>query len=218
MRKIVGRIGEGLAGVAVVVGGLLIPALMFGLFIGGISYRKECDKTGSGVITKEWTFAWTAPVPYVFRPDDPRCVIHSGTRVALAEIGIGEFKPTTPAMIAENIAPRLGNNSAYYVRARAVLGEYIRDVQKTETLTQGEAVVTKVRTRLARLDPPPRYASVHQRLLRLFARFNETADEFRRAVETGDQAEIERLASLAPTLESQGKDAITEFNRLRVTE
>src|SRR4051812_40843586 len=94
------RFVEGVAGAVGAALGLAFILLQLGLFTGGVSYRKDC-LNAEGRVTQSWTFTWFAPLPYLFRPSDPDCVVHTGTRVALNAIGIAPYSDTNSTKIAE---------------------------------------------------------------------------------------------------------------------
>ena len=81
----------------------MTPVLLFSLFVGGISYRKDCLST-DGAVTTSWTFTWLAPIPYIFRPSEDDCAVHTGTRVALSAVGIAGFEKPTVVGIAKKLS------------------------------------------------------------------------------------------------------------------
>lgn len=186
--------------------GLAISLGMFGLFIGGISYRKDC-LTNQGKITKSWTFTWFAPIPYVFRPDDPDCVVHTGTRVALNEVGIAPFEETTATMIAnKSVDETTDTETAYWVKLSGALEDYHirnrtlerklnanRDGGLTiENLNEAQRSVDMVLTDLRDLDPPPRYAAAHNELVAGMSDAQQHGREMQAAARAQDEQAFRR--------------------------
>jgi hypothetical protein len=128
-----GNFGQLVGGVAGVLLAFTLAASQVGLFVGGVSYRKDCVNK-EGKITQNWTFTWLAPIPYLFRPSEPGCVIHTGTRVALNAVGIAQFSDTSSTKIAnEAITDDADPDTAYWIKARSALEDYFR---RNETLAE----------------------------------------------------------------------------------
>ena len=208
-------------GIADVAGGLLGVALglsLLALWAGGISYRKECDD--SGVIKEDWKVTWYAPIPYVFRPDDPRCVVHTGTRVALASVGIAEFEPTTPELIAKRAASKAtSRDNAYFVRLRAIMTGFFKRTEKSTSIFEGQVILRDTRSKLSKLKPTMRYASLQRRLDRVLARQQRTSEKLRVAIESGDRSVYhERLSGELLAEAKETHRILLEYNRLHAAD
>src|SRR4051794_7088456 len=90
------RMAGGLGAIVVFV----IVGLQIALFAGGVSYRKDCI-TDKGTEKRDWNFTILSPVPYLFRPSEDGCQVHTGARVAMNAIGLFPYRPTRDAIIAD---------------------------------------------------------------------------------------------------------------------
>jgi hypothetical protein len=175
--------------------GVLLVVLWLGLWGGGVSYRKDCP-TAEGV-KKSWSFTWMAPIPYVFRPSEPGCEIHTGTRVALASIGIGKFSEASSATVADQAVAGAGSSvdqdTAYWVKLNGALTDYYRRNKKVADLDGGLASVTTVLKQLDGLEPTPRYAAAHVTLIRTLRQVKADGAAMKDAVQRQDQATYDKL-------------------------
>lgn len=210
-----------LHGIADPAGGLLGVALglfLLALWAGGISYRKECDDRG--VIKRDWKVTWYAPLPYVFRPDDPRCVVHTGTRVALASIGIAEFEPTTPELIAQRTAPKAtSRDDAYFVRLRAIMTGFFKRTERSTSIFEGQVILRDTRAKLSKLEPTTRFAPLQRRLDLVLARQQRTGEKLQVAIESGDRSVYhERLSGELLAEARETRRILMEYNRLHAAD
>lgn len=212
-------VGSGAAGLAVFLVGGMFVLPQVGLFVGGISYRKDCAKD-DGRIVQDWEFSVFAPIPYLFRPDDPNCVVHTGTRVALDAVGIGGFEDTTPTMIAEKFAARSGadSSSAYLSKLGAATAEYAQRNESVQTVGAGLKSLTTFESVIAALDPPSHYADAHRDLLEAIRDAGDNGQALAAAAKADDKDAYDRAAA---DIDARGQalaEALQEFDRLRATE
>jgi hypothetical protein len=214
LRRLAGRASEG---VGMLVAGVFLLA-QFGLFIGGISYRKDC-MTPEGAVKQEWTFTWFAPVPYLFRPSENGCVIHTGTRVALNTAGIATFAETTPSLVAAKIADASSDSSAGYVTVvAAATAEYSKAAREAQTLDDGLASVDAFVGKLKQAPPPERYEAAHRRVLDALAAGRRDIEDLRSALEAANDSEAKRIARRSDKHTHDLQAAVQEIDRLRKTE
>jgi hypothetical protein len=209
--------GRALEGIGFVLGSLFVLVQLF-LFFGGISYREECLTAGK--IEKHWSFTWFAPLPYIFRPDPgSNCVVHTGTRVALNEIGIATFEPTTPDLIAGKSSERSGDPSAAYrAKLSASIRQYSERIDTTRSFEDGMENIEKLISDVEALEPPDRYADAHSDLLTAARSIRRGGESMREAAESGDkdayESEQRRVEDAAADLEK----AVAEMRRLEATQ
>jgi hypothetical protein len=217
MRRVAEFMGAGL-GYAL---GFAFVALQIGPFVGGISYRKECV-TERGEIKKSWSFTWLAPIPYLFRPSEPGCVVHTGTRVALNQAGVATFAPTTVAVIANkeaSAAEDSGDSSAAYVgKVRAATTAYVQRNNASQTLSDGQKNLDTYQAKLSALTPPQRYADAHAKLLAVTDDIDALGGDLRTAIQNNDSSAANGLQKRAELLARRLRDTLGEIDRLRATE
>jgi hypothetical protein len=192
------RLLEGLAGAAGAVLGLGFIVLQVGLYTGGVSYRKDCINA-QGQITKSWTFTWLAPIPYLFRPDDPNCVIHTGSRVALNAVGIAKFADTTSTAIADQAVDRAtpDGDTAYWVKLRGALNDYEARNAKIADIDGAQQSIDTLFGQLTALDPTARYGSAHAKLVAAVQTLQRDGRDMAAAARDGDQSAYQRLQEKA---------------------
>jgi hypothetical protein len=154
----------------VVVGGLLALVgmlLFFGLMTGGLAYRKDCV-TQEGTVKHDWVFQWAQPLPYLFRPSQPGCAVHTGTRVALDEIGLFPFTDNPGRIAAKSGGSAAGSDVAYYDNVFAVLTDIANQVKAGGLLRAPSDYLQRKRESVERLNPPSYLAPQQAALLREF--------------------------------------------------
>jgi hypothetical protein len=200
------RVGDGFLAMTGVVGGLLIPALTFALFVGGVSYRKDC-LTDEGRVSSDWTFTVFAPIPYVFRPSQAGCEIHTGTRVALNALGIASFDPPTEAGLVE-VGARGNEDLAYWGKLKLILRDYMGE--RVGSLNEAAALIDSTIIRLEELSPTDRFADGHAQLLEALRQLQALTPRMVQAISQGRPREAQKLA--AP-VEANIRAAIEDLGR-----
>jgi hypothetical protein len=194
------NMGAKLLGGAGVVAAIVFVGLQVFLYVGGISYRKECVN-GRRQIAKSWSFTWFAPIPYLFRPDDPGCVVHTGTRVALDAAGIAKFEDTTATAIADR-AVQHGNpdaDDAYWVKLRGAVTDYGNRNEKVADVSEALRSVNTLLGQLAEFSPPARYADAHAGLVAAVRQVKEHGEDLRVAADAKDTEAFNRARrTIAP--------------------
>jgi hypothetical protein len=202
-------------GVGAAIGGLLgiVGVLLFLVLVevGGISYRKDC-LTNQGTVSQGWTFTWFAPIPFLFRPSQQGCVVHTGTRVALNAIGIDTFKPSTPESIAGQGASSAGVDP-YWPKLRAVLIELSNQPQ-SGSLSDRTAALIKARDAVASLSPPAPYAAAQQHLVATMSALVASGQELQAALQRGDRRDEAAILNLSKTETSSFKSDLAELDRV----
>jgi hypothetical protein len=192
----------------------LFVGLQFALFVGGVSYRKECLKQDAATVKTDWTFTWFAPIPYVFRPSEPGCIVHTGTRVALDSFGIAKFEPTTPELIASKYAATASNeNAAYLGQVKVTLVAMQKASQTSLTFTQAFAIINRTEQRIAALTPPPRYVGLHNRLLTVLRDAEGHGHAAQDAIRAGNGAALARARRHAQIDNARMRAVFQEVNR-----
>jgi hypothetical protein len=206
-------------GVGAAIGGLLglVGVLLFLVLVevGGISYRKDC-LTNQGTVSQSWTFTWFAPIPFLFRPSQQGCVVHTGTRVALNAIGIDTFKPSTPESIAGQGASSAGVDP-YWPKLRAVLVELSNQPQ-SGSLSDHIAALVKARDAVASLSPPAPYAAAHQNLVATMSALVASGQELRTALQHRDRQTEAAILNLSQTETASFKSDVAELDRVHSTQ
>lgn len=203
------------------VGALLAFAfvgLQIALFVGGISYRKDC-LTNEGAVKSSWTFTWLAPIPYLFRPSEDGCQVHTGTRVALNAMGIAGFEKPTTISLAKDLSSKTANpDLAYYGRLKGYLLDYNKRSAAVQSIGEGQRLLDEHIGRLNSLTPTAKYADVHARLIALYRASKTYGRQLQEASAASDQdgydAAVKRLRG-----QGDENDAIVkEINRLHSTD
>jgi hypothetical protein len=198
--------------------GALLALLFIGsqlaLFAGGISYRKECLEQDGISISRSWTFTWFAPIPYLFRPSEDGCVVHTGTRVALDALGVAKYQPTTASLIATKYAKSTTNdNAAYLGQVKVILSKYLADSETSRGFSEGISILAEAQTSLRRLSPPRRSESLHARLLSALGTTQRHGELAQAAVQKGDKATYTRTAQQIRSDGVRLQALVAEFNR-----
>jgi hypothetical protein len=193
-----GRGAASAVGIALAIG--WFASLLF-VEVGGVSYRKDCIRQ-DGTVSKSWTFTWFAPIPFLFRPSQEGCVVHTGARVALNAAGITKFSEVNVASAAREAAgdPALSPGRRYYAAMYAAL----KDLRDWNAAHPKDAAGGVVRLRQAAdeldgLTAPSVVASDHAALIRLFRSTADTGQQVLAAVKANDRRTVQRLA---PKLQS----------------
>lgn len=186
MRRVAGGIGSAV--------GVLLAVGWFGLLllveIGGISYRKDCVNSQAKV-EKSWTVTWYAPIPFLFRPSEEGCEVHTGVRVALNAVGLFPFKELNVADAAREAAenPGLTEGQRYYAELFAVMkdqNDYNR--RHPNDLQGGINQLRKTAAALDRIAPPDVVAKDHNELRALYREAADDGDKMIAAIRAGDRA------------------------------
>lgn len=164
------------------------------LYVGGISYHKECVNE-QGRIAKSWSFTWFAPIPYLFRPDDSGCVVHTGTRVALNAAGIAKFDEATASAIADRAVQRANPDAkaAYWVKLSGAVSDYSNRNAKVTDLSGGLRSVTTFLGQLDGLSPPAKYADAHAALVAAVRQVKGHGENMRVAAASADTETYTRV-------------------------
>ena len=141
---------------------VLVPLVLLALFVGGVSYRKDC-LTNDGHAASDWSFTIFAPIPYVFRPSQSGCEVHTGTRVALDALGVATFaSPTAEHLI--DVSAKGDANLVYWGRVRLILRDYFASVDQVTNYADADELLRSTAARLRSLDAPPAFAEAHTAL------------------------------------------------------
>jgi hypothetical protein len=191
------KIGSGLLSTLGVVLALSWGVAFLLVEFGGISYRKDCI-TSQGELKKAWTFTWFAPLPFVFRPSQQGCKVHTGARVALDALGLFPFRELSLASAAREASndPSLDANQKYY----ALLFANLTDLHNWNAAhpRDYEGGITKLRQSARALDqlaPPNVVAGEHHQLVTLFRSAATSGQRLLAANASHDQATALRLAT-----------------------
>lgn len=118
--------------------------------------RKECVNQ-QGRIATSWSVTWFAPIPNLFRPTDPSCVVHTGTRVALNAAGIAKYADTTVSAVADRAVKGASphDNNAYWVKLRGALADYGNRNEHVANITEGLRSINTLLNSSPSFRPPP---------------------------------------------------------------
>lgn len=212
-----GQMNRALSGIGGLLGFLFV-ALQVGLFAGGISYRKDC-LTNSGGVKSSWSFTWLAPIPYLFRPSEDGCEVHTGTRVALNGLGIAGFeKPTTVSLATKLSAKTDDPNLAYYGQLKAFLIDQQRRSESVQSINQGQASLDKVLAQLKGLSPTAKYADVHAQLIALYTASKRYGRQIQTAAKARDKPAFDAAVKRVQAQDVELQAIVAEINRLHTTD
>src|SRR5690242_4306652 len=116
-----GRVAAALGSVV----GVAVVLLILALEVGGVTFRKDCA-TGPGGVSKSWDVQWFIPIPYLFRPSESGCTVHTGTRVALDGLGLFPIPAETASGIVQKAKPPSDPGQAYYKGLYVILADLKR--------------------------------------------------------------------------------------------
>jgi hypothetical protein len=216
MRAKLGSMGSVLAGIVGSALAVAFIATQVGLVVGGLSYRKDCGNT-KGTVTQDWTFTWLAPIPYLFRPNESGCVIHTGTRVALNAVGVAGFSETTTSKIADESLARDASadpDTVYWVRARSALVDYLDRNGSRKTLADALASIDTLRGQLAALEVPAKYADAHAGVIAVLNTMKRHGEDLGAAANSGDRGAYSRAEQHIDPDAAAMQDAIQRLNRV----
>lgn len=202
------RVGATIGGLAGGVAALLIFLLVV---VAGNSYRKDC-LTNRGTISQSWTFNWASPVPFLFRPSESNCVVHVGTRVALNEIGVDTFKPSTAQTLAGHFASATGIDP-YWPKLKVTIAELLSREAGAASLTARIAAFVDAQATLAALNPPPAYRSAHQQLFAAITLVLTSDQRAQNALLRG-QRPPHSIVKTSDTATRDVNSALTELSRI----
>lgn len=191
MRNKLGALAEGVGALL----GMGFIILVLALETGGISFRKDCA-TPRGTVSKSWTVQWFIPIPYLFRPSEAGCSVHTGTRVALNAIGVFPFSDDagTIAQRSSTGAAARASGQAYYAVVYSVVAD-VANAKPSASRAEGERLYYKNLAKLEALHPPSFLTNEHQQLLAEFREFKTDGRAMAAAQRRGDQAALQRLIS-----------------------
>jgi hypothetical protein len=151
--------------------GIVVVLLFFGLVNGGLVYRKQCP-TAEGTVKTDWTYRWSAPLPYVLAPSEEGCEVHSGTRMALSSIGLWKVPQRTAADLERKYAAssRTDPGVAYISNVIAVMNDLRRATRERVSVKESFRVMRKGGDDLHALKPPAYLRADHQRMLGAYDR------------------------------------------------
>lgn len=157
-----------LSGVGAVVG-FLISLLVIAVLIGGYSYRKTCPTAAQG-IERSWTFQIAAFLPYIFKPSETDCSVHSGTRVALSAIGLFKIKNETAGQIArQDAANATSPGRIYFDEVYAAMADMkAATANGISGLQQLVGIYSQADAKLHSITPPSYIANDNAQLLAFF--------------------------------------------------
>jgi hypothetical protein len=187
---------SGLAVAAAAVG-IALVALLLALAIGGISFREYCV-TRQGTVSHEWTFQWYAPIPYVFRPSKPDCVVHTGTRVALNELGLFPYSEDLGSILAKSGAATQAE-VAYLDAVYFVIRDVVNQVKAGGLLRTPPAFMRHKRQVLEASPSAASVAKVRPALLTSFGELEAELAAARAASAAGNEAQVDAIGRKAQT-------------------
>lgn len=206
-----------LGGFAALVGVFIALAVLF-VEISGNAYRKEC-LTAEGTVKKDWTYTWYAPLPFVFRPSEDGCVVHTGTRLALSKVGIAKVKPTTVQSISKRYADATGeSDAAYWGPMKAAVIEFQKNSQNSKNFRDANAAIQQALDRIQALDPPPDFAHGHARLVDSLQRQKATSAKAATAIRVGDRSGLAQAKREAAKESADVYSALQELNRVKASQ
>ncbi len=184
------------------VAGLLVVAVV-AVIAGGVGYREEC--LSKGEVHGSWS--WAAAIPYVSPPRPARgCVVHSGSRVALAGLGIAHYRPPR----APPVAP-----AAYRAEMDAAVRRYIERLDGARSLQDALAHIRTLIADVEVISPPKRYTAAHSRFVAA-ARDVEAGNAGMLRAATGrDQPGFDASAADARSAAARLSEAGLDLERLR---
>lgn len=186
--------------------GALLAVALFVVFIaleiGGISFRKDCV-TPQGTVTHDWTFQWYAPIPYVFRPSAPGCAVHTGTRVALNEIGLFPYNENPGRILLKSGAATQSNGTAYYDGLYAVIVDIVNQVKAGGFLKAPPDFMSREQAAIEQLSPPSHFAEQQAKILHDWL---EVEAEFRSAKAASARGDKKTLNALGLKSSAQLQD------------
>ncbi|MCW3048013.1 MAG: hypothetical protein JWO74_2297 [Solirubrobacterales bacterium] len=206
---------EKLLGGAGAIAATVFVGLQFFLFVGGVSYRKDCLGS-AGQVKSSWTFTWFAPIPYLFRPSEAGCQVHTGTRVALNAVGVAAFaKPTTTNLADKAVqgAHNMSDDEAYFARMKARVVEF-ENAPQAKTVDDGRRAFDKAIGSLSAITPTSKYAAAHAALLAALHEARAGLDEIERAHYSAGTADDRRVAAQFRAAFGKIGGAITQLNQL----
>jgi len=204
------RLGEALGALVIV----LLVGSQLGLYAGGVSYRKDCV-TETAEVKKDWTFTWFAPVPYLFRPSEPGCSVHTGTRVALDAIGLFTFTDADDALaddLAESSGSGAGAGEAYWGGVNLALREYAAKNGSAKSMASAFDAIEETRTAVKALVPPAKFADLHDRLVDLLSAQLANGHRLAGAVTASDQKALNAAKRESLDHAARFDDLVDEFN------
>lgn len=194
---------------------IVFVGLQFFLFVGGVSYRKDC-LSDEGKVRSDWTFTVFAPVPYVFRPSEAGCQVHTGTRVALNAIGVATFAKPSTTTLADNAvddAEGLSAGDAYFARIKARLVELQRAPQARD-FAEGQHILDDAARSIESVTPPAAYAAAHTQVVSAVREMRRSLDEAETAQGSEGRTDDERAVTDYQTAGEKLNAAIGEINRV----
>jgi hypothetical protein len=177
--------------------GFVLVALLLALEIGGISFRKDCV-TRRGTVSHEWTFRWYAPIPYVFRPSKPGCVVHTGTRVALNALGLFPYSEDPGSILAKSGAATQGE-VAYLDAVYFVVRDIVNQVKAGGLLRAPPTFMRHERQVFQASPSAADVAKVRPALLKSFGELEAELAAARAASAAGNHAQVEAIGRKAQT-------------------
>jgi hypothetical protein len=177
--------------------GIALVALLLALAVGGISYRKYCV-TRQGKVSHEWTFQWSPPIPYVFRPSKPDCVVHTGTRVALNELGLLPYSEDVGSILAKSGAATEGE-VAYLEAVYFVVRDVVNQVKAGGLLRTSPPFMRHERQVLEASPSATDVAQARPALLKPFGELEAELAAARAASAAGNKAQAEAIGRKAQT-------------------
>jgi hypothetical protein len=183
------------------------------LYVGGISYQEQCV-TDQGHIAKSWSFTRFAPVPYLFRPDDPGCIVHTGTRVALNALGVAKYSDATASTIAERAVKQANPSAddAYWAKLNGDVADYGNRNEHVHDVNEALRSVDTFLGQLASLSPPAKYAQARAALVAALRQVDEHGKAMREAAQAGDSAAFERAKSTVTPDAQKVQQAMEQLN------
>jgi hypothetical protein len=206
-------LGSGLGGIAA----FAFVALQIGLFVGGISYRKDC-LAESGAVKSSWSFTWFAPIPYIFRPTEEGCEVHTGTRVALNAAGVTKYASASTRSLASKIAKQTASpDLAYFGQLKAVLVELQRQPD-ARTVAEGQKNLQVAVDALNDLTPTTKYEVAHGGLVTTLGQMLASTGTIAAAHDAGQDAAQNRGISALQRQSSRLDGLVSQINRLHATD
>jgi hypothetical protein len=176
--------------------GAVVSLAFFALVeVGGITYRKDCP-TARGTVSHDWTVKWYLPLPFVFRPSEIGCEVHTGARVFLSSLGIDPIPQKSAADLANQNGAR-GDTDHVYLNGLYVIFADLR--QASTTPGYSDAFVQRTDGRVHALVPPAYVRSRHATFVKDWDRAVEARRAGLAASRRTDRSGIQRAGRAART-------------------
>jgi hypothetical protein len=109
-------------------------------------------------------------------------------------------------------------NLAYFGQLKASIVEYQNASANVKSINEGQKLLDGVLGELDQLEPPSKYAAVHDRLVRVFRDTESVGRELQAAVDAGDRGAQATASRHMRRLDQPFRSIVVEINRLHATD